>query len=60
MISRGIPMGFFPILLNGNFSHGKNKKKMFVLSRRSLLSTMHIVEINLYGSIHKFNFSHML
>ena len=31
---------------------------MSVLSRQSSLSAMHIAEKKLYGSIHKFNFSH--
>ena len=31
---------------------------MCVLSRQSSLSAMHIAEKKLYGSIHKFNFSH--
>ena len=31
---------------------------MFVLSRRSLLSAMHIAEKNVYNSIHNFNFSY--
>ena len=56
-----IPTGFFShIIKKGDFlPTGKiRKNKMCVLSRRSLLSVMHIADKKMYGSIHKFNFSH--
>ena len=50
---------FFHIIKWDLFPTGKiRKSKMCVLSRQSLLSAMHIAEKKLYGSIHKFNFSH--
>ena len=55
-----IPTGFFSHIFKWDFfPTGKiRKNEMCVLSRQSLLSAMHIAEKNLYGSIHKFNFSH--
>ena len=55
-----IPTGFFSHIFKWDFfPTGKiRKNKMCVLSRQSLLSAMHIAEKNLYGSIHRFNFSH--
>ena len=56
-----ISMGFFFLIISNEnfFSTGKiRKNKMRVLSRRSLLKPMDIAEKKLYGSIHKFNFSH--
>ena len=55
-----IPTGFFSHIFKWDFfPTGKiRKNKVCVLSRQSLLSAMHIAEKKLYGSIHKFNFSH--
>ena len=55
-----IPKGFFSHIIKWDFfPTGKiRKNKMCVLSRESLLSAMHIADKKLYGSIHKFNFSH--
>ena len=55
-----IPTGFFSHIFKWDFfPTGKiRKNKMCVLSRQSSLSDMHIAEKKLYGSIHKFNFSH--
>ena len=55
-----IPMGFFSHIFKWDFfPTGKiRKNEMCVLIRQSLLSAMHIAEKKLYGSIHKFNFSH--
>ena len=55
-----IPTGFFSHIIKwAFFPTGKiRKNKMCVLSRQSLLSAMHIADKKLYGSIHKFNFSH--
>ena len=55
-----IPTGFFSHIIQWDFfPTGKiRKNKMCVLSRQSLLSAIHIADKKLYGSIHKFNFSH--
>ena len=57
-----IPTGFFSHIFKWDFfPTGKiRKNEICVLSRQSLLSAMHIAEKKLYGSIHKFNFSHAI